>query len=320
MSRHEHKARGKVTQKLTRDGLVERNAATGEEERLSQRSTDFDLRGAKADDHALSQTRTKKDGNQSTAQRNRAAYKQAEETPTTVTTEVRQETPLQFASSESQRANDNVFEDNQADNEPSESPRQDESSPLRQERNQHQQPPSVNSRAPHNRQQEYYQQFNKPKTTSEKPSELSMNSTDVQSEPAPSKRNTERESKLNNDTDSALRFSRDETPPQGQAKRPKQQYGKAEQPVTETAQPQSVAQPPPTVPVAPVILTTAPVTQKPTEQTVSDMAHDAEIPQTEPPLKEPETAPKPGMPWGKRNEPWAKALRQCYHDTCLHAP
>ena len=45
MSRDKYKARGKVTLKNSRDGLVEHNAATGEDTRISKREAEFDLRG-----------------------------------------------------------------------------------------------------------------------------------------------------------------------------------------------------------------------------------------------------------------------------------
>ena len=40
MSREEYRARSKKVQKLGRDGLVERDKATGEERRISQRAAD----------------------------------------------------------------------------------------------------------------------------------------------------------------------------------------------------------------------------------------------------------------------------------------
>ena len=47
------KARDKKTHKMTRDGLVERNAATGDERGISQRGQDFRLRERLADDTAV---------------------------------------------------------------------------------------------------------------------------------------------------------------------------------------------------------------------------------------------------------------------------
>jgi hypothetical protein len=54
MSRH-FKARDKTTQKMTKDGLVERNAATGEDISLSKRQADVDLRAAKPGNRGFSQ-------------------------------------------------------------------------------------------------------------------------------------------------------------------------------------------------------------------------------------------------------------------------
>ena len=45
MSRHELKAQARKTQKMTRDGLIERDERTGEDTRISDRNADFDLRG-----------------------------------------------------------------------------------------------------------------------------------------------------------------------------------------------------------------------------------------------------------------------------------
>lgn len=53
--RKKMKARDRITMKNTRDGLVERNAATGEDIRISKRETDFDLRGEKPERETLSQ-------------------------------------------------------------------------------------------------------------------------------------------------------------------------------------------------------------------------------------------------------------------------
>jgi|GEM_PF-3950727 len=50
MSReHEYKPREKITRKITRDGLVEHNAATGDVLNISQREKDFDLREKQTD-------------------------------------------------------------------------------------------------------------------------------------------------------------------------------------------------------------------------------------------------------------------------------
>ena len=58
MSRHRLKARDKVTRKMTKDGLVERNMTTGGEQRLSKREAEFDLRSDGQDGELLSNTST----------------------------------------------------------------------------------------------------------------------------------------------------------------------------------------------------------------------------------------------------------------------
>jgi hypothetical protein len=45
MSREKIKAREKITRKISKSGVVERNAVTGEEKRVSKREAEFDLRG-----------------------------------------------------------------------------------------------------------------------------------------------------------------------------------------------------------------------------------------------------------------------------------
>ena len=56
MSRQELKAREKVTQKNTRDGLVLRNESTGEDIRVSKREADIDLRSKPPEGEPFSQT------------------------------------------------------------------------------------------------------------------------------------------------------------------------------------------------------------------------------------------------------------------------
>ena len=56
MSRGGYKARDKVALKNTRDGLVERNAATGEDIRVSKREADIDLNAEKAGRQTFSQS------------------------------------------------------------------------------------------------------------------------------------------------------------------------------------------------------------------------------------------------------------------------
>ena len=53
--KQKYKQRGKVTSKITRDGLVERNAATGEDIRISKREADLNLFGETRDGETFSQ-------------------------------------------------------------------------------------------------------------------------------------------------------------------------------------------------------------------------------------------------------------------------
>ena len=61
MSRQKFKARDRITQKMTRDGLVERNESTGEDNRISKRDADFDLRGIKPEHDTYSQVGNRTD-------------------------------------------------------------------------------------------------------------------------------------------------------------------------------------------------------------------------------------------------------------------
>ncbi|GHV14906.1 peptidase M24 [Clostridia bacterium] len=56
MSRRKLKARDKITRKMTKNGAVERNAATGKDTRISKREADFDLRGGKEAEVSFSRT------------------------------------------------------------------------------------------------------------------------------------------------------------------------------------------------------------------------------------------------------------------------
>jgi hypothetical protein len=67
MSRRRLKSRGKITQKMRRGGLIERNVTTGEEKRVSKRESDFDLRGKTAEIIV---------GNQSKKPKKSAVYRQ----------------------------------------------------------------------------------------------------------------------------------------------------------------------------------------------------------------------------------------------------
>jgi murein DD-endopeptidase MepM/ murein hydrolase activator NlpD len=72
MSGAGRKARDKVTLKNTRDGLVERNAATGEDAKVTKREAELDLRGVKPED----KTRLSQAGNlQSAMPRPKAQHK-----------------------------------------------------------------------------------------------------------------------------------------------------------------------------------------------------------------------------------------------------
>jgi murein DD-endopeptidase MepM/ murein hydrolase activator NlpD len=252
MSKHKHKARGKVTQKLTRDGLVERNAVTGEQERISKRSSDFDIRGDKSADRALSQVGTKPDGKQSARQRNRAVYKNAEQQrqlqdgQSADTAEVKQDAPHKSVAVENVNTDNSAVADNdRAD--------YGEHSPLRQEQNTPLRPPSVRSKSPPGKEQRYYQQFAEPQSDGQSPVSAAKpqprksvtDFTDAPAEPTPSKLQTERESKFQTDGDSALRFSRDEVPPQGKTKHQKQRYNRIEQPVENAVRPSMNAVQPP---------------------------------------------------------------------------
>jgi len=76
MSRHKLKARDKITQKMSRDGLVERNETTNEDIRVSRREADFDIRGDTPKQKALSQVGTR--SNDKTNSRKKSAHRQSE--------------------------------------------------------------------------------------------------------------------------------------------------------------------------------------------------------------------------------------------------
>jgi murein DD-endopeptidase MepM/ murein hydrolase activator NlpD len=221
-----HKARSKVTQKLTRDGAVRRDEVTGAEERISKRSADFDLRGAKTDEQTLYRTDTRFDGKKSARHKNRAAYKQAQErlrdahTPETAeVTEAKPDNPPQF--SEEAAKPEQIVSAEIPD-----TPLSDERTSLNQEHSNQKNPPSVKSKPPPGKEQRYYQQFTEPQTADTpalrqnaapppiiepNPQPEQSEVSDTQSETAP-KLQTERESKLNTDGNSALRFTHGELP------------------------------------------------------------------------------------------------------------
>jgi len=72
MSRQKLKSRDKITQKMSRDGLVQRNETQGEELRISKREAEMDLRGETQERQALSQAGTKPGG----SVENRTKFKQ----------------------------------------------------------------------------------------------------------------------------------------------------------------------------------------------------------------------------------------------------
>ena len=78
MSRKQkHKAHGRVTTKMSRDGLIERNEATGEDFRVSKRDVELDLRGGKQENETFLQNEKRgsafrgPDGGQSKKHKNR---------------------------------------------------------------------------------------------------------------------------------------------------------------------------------------------------------------------------------------------------------
>jgi hypothetical protein len=92
-----YRSRGKVTQKLTRDGLALRDAATGEDTLIGKRSADFNLRGETGDE-ALSQSKTRPAGGQPDKRKQRAVCGEAETRgrQTADTANAAQSSPLQF--------------------------------------------------------------------------------------------------------------------------------------------------------------------------------------------------------------------------------
>ena len=91
MSRNRLKARDRITQKMTKDGLVERNETTSDNQRISKRDAEYDLRdsvlngnlknadnqSARSNHQSYSQVGNKQaDTAESTTKRNKAAYRQ----------------------------------------------------------------------------------------------------------------------------------------------------------------------------------------------------------------------------------------------------
>lgn len=87
MSRQRVKAKNRITQRMTKDGLIERNESTGDDKRVSKRDVDFDLHGTPSEgdikDVSIAEarsTRQKFSGserkpNASTNKRNKRAYR-----------------------------------------------------------------------------------------------------------------------------------------------------------------------------------------------------------------------------------------------------
>jgi hypothetical protein len=75
--RHKLKTRDKVTQKMSRDGLVESNMTTGEDARVSQREAEIDLRGKTPERETYSQSGNRSADTKPKLQ-NKAAYRQNE--------------------------------------------------------------------------------------------------------------------------------------------------------------------------------------------------------------------------------------------------
>jgi len=98
MSREEFKARERVTQKMTRDGLVERNEATGGESRVSKREAVFDLRGDTPERDTYSQVGNRPGDMHDNRKRNAQSFRQPEqahetETATAKQNQLRHDTP-----------------------------------------------------------------------------------------------------------------------------------------------------------------------------------------------------------------------------------
>jgi cell wall-associated NlpC family hydrolase len=82
VSREKFKARERFTQKMTRDGLIERNESTGGESRISKRDADFDIRRVKTDEATYS-TLSEKISANTTRNRQKSSYQQFQHTQET---------------------------------------------------------------------------------------------------------------------------------------------------------------------------------------------------------------------------------------------
>ena len=154
-----HKARSKVTQKLTRNGAVRRDEVTGAEERISKRSADFYLRGAKTDEQTLYRTDTRPEGKKSARHKNRAAYKQAQERLRDAHTSETADVADVKQDNLSQLSEETATPEQIVSTETSDTSIPDERTSLNQEHSNQKNPPSVKSKPPPGKEQRYYQQF-----------------------------------------------------------------------------------------------------------------------------------------------------------------
>ena len=100
MSGKNLRAKDKRVNKMTRDGLVERNAATGEDIRVTKREAELDL-GGKLKQAPLSRDSKRPDGRHPAARKNSSFQQQQDKTaPHTDTAEVRNDTNLRFPEKE----------------------------------------------------------------------------------------------------------------------------------------------------------------------------------------------------------------------------
>jgi len=76
MNRDKYKARDRITQKMTRDGVVERNETTGDKTRVSKREASFDIRGDSPRDRGYSLNGSSPGGNVDIRKRYNQSYPQ----------------------------------------------------------------------------------------------------------------------------------------------------------------------------------------------------------------------------------------------------
>jgi murein DD-endopeptidase MepM/ murein hydrolase activator NlpD len=269
MSRRKNlKARDKITLKNTRDGLIERNATTGEDIRISKRETDFDLRGEKPMNETYSQL-----GNSSgKGSKRKQVYRHgktdsAPETGQSVTREAEKPTALRFAETQTAQAEATKSEypaDTTPDNASAADTKQP--APVPDGRRLPQKPPSAKSKPPPAKKRRYQhftgQQTGKPDATAAPKSEYtpvraanepkstqhSDGGASVQSEPTQPQKPTDgkRDSRLNAEPNSRLKFTPDETAPVSRNKQRRRKQPQQSKPLagssdvtvaTETAQP-----------------------------------------------------------------------------------